>query len=259
MVRYLIFVFFYVFMLPALAHERSCDEVGGGRAYRPVELDGVVACFVYVEIPKEKQEQLSRDPDGIAAYSVSKSEGAMLVYEFPYAGTKGRINDVFSLSVGDVGGKVLFVIHSVEAPKSWDVASDIYDVAVMRVQVGRLVKDEKLSRFFSLGGDLLGAHGRSGYIYPYKERSAVVGVVRSPLFDFLYASSPVVGVVKEETFLYRGGVEPSEQDPKGMYLISGDEVMLEDSTAGWCKILYLGGGKEIKRWMQCKSATFSKR
>ncbi|MBO0494149.1 hypothetical protein [Pseudomonas sp. Marseille-Q1929] len=72
----------------------------------------------------------------------------MLVYDLPYAGTKGVINDVFAFSVADASEKVLFVVHSVEAPMSWDAVSDIHDVAVIRAQAGRLVKDEKLSRFF---------------------------------------------------------------------------------------------------------------
>ena len=258
MLKSLLFVLFCAWALPVIADEHLCAGVGSGLAYRPVELNGVVACFVYVEMPREKQGQLSRDPDGIAIYSVSKSEGRMLVYDLPYAETKGVISDVFAFSVTDAIEKVLFVVHSVEAPMSWDAVSDIYDVAVIRAQTGRLVKDEKLSRFFGLGGDLLDMHVKGGYVYPYKERRAVVGAVRSLLFDFICASVSVSGVVQEKAFLYGGDVEPSVQDPKGMYLIKGDKVMLEDSTAGWCKVSYLGGGKEIKRWMQCKSLIFGK-
>uniref|UniRef100_UPI00200C9B14 hypothetical protein n=1 Tax=Pseudomonas sp. MWU13-2100 TaxID=2935075 RepID=UPI00200C9B14 len=101
------------------------------------------------------EEKTSSDPDGVALYSVSKAEEPRLVYEFPYAWTKGKINDAFLLSEEGGHDKMLFVIHSIWTPRSWDPVSDVYDVSVIRLQDGALIRDQKLSRFFGMGGDLV--------------------------------------------------------------------------------------------------------
>lgn len=258
MLKVLFVAFFSTLAASSVAYGKSCDDIGFEQAYHSVNIRQVIVCFVYTKTPAEKDRQLSRDPDGIAAYSISQSEMPTLMYEFPYAGTKGEINDAFVLSVGSAAEEMLFVIHSVETPRSWDAVSNIYDVTVMRLRRGILVPDEKLSRFFSLGGDLIDAQGRAVYIYPYKERKAVVDSVRSPLFEFVYFSTPVLGVLQEKAFLYSGDGEPSVQDPQKMYLVKGDEVTLEDSTAGWCKVSYSGKKETITRWVQCRSVAFQR-
>jgi len=260
MIKLLSIVFFSASIATAVASDRTCSDIGLEQAYHPIEIQGVTACFVYTKTSLDYEEKTSVDPDGVAVYSVSKAEEPRLVYEFPYAWTKGKINDAFLLSVGGGDEKILFVIHSIWTPRSWDPVSDVYDVSVIRLQDGALIRDQKLSRFFDMGGDFVDAQERPTYIYPYKDKEAVEEAVRSPLFRVVHLSTPIEGVIQEKTFLYDdyGGSELSLNNSKRMYLIKGDRVTVKDSTAGWCKILYAGKAKPITMWAQCKTINFPK-
>lgn len=254
--KYLPFMLLYLLVCPNFAFGQMCDEVGMRQAYQSVNLVETTACFVYKKTPAEKEGQLSRDPDGIAIYSYSKSGGKNFIYEFPYAGTKGRINDAFVLFVSSVSKEMLFVIHSIEAPKAWDVLSDVYDVSVFVFEGGDLVRDEAYSGFFDMGGDMNNAEGLLSYVYPYKNKGSIENVVRSALFEVAGVSPFVGGVVTEKSFLYGGDFEPLIQEPSRMYLIKGDEVKVEASMAGWCKVSHITKIKPNTMWVQCKSIAF---
>ncbi|WP_458729731.1 hypothetical protein [Pseudomonas brenneri] len=257
MIKFLCGLLFFVSLSIAAEGDKVCSYLGDRQAYPSVLLDGVGVCFVYVETKPEYEGQLSKDPDGISAYSGLSSGKISIVYEFLYAGTEGRIENAFVLSAGSDSENMLFVIHSIEKPRSWDPVSDIYDVSVMVVRNGNLVRDEKLSRFFDMGGDFVDAQGRPTYIYPYKDRTSVETVVRSSLFKALRYSSSVEGTVREKSFFYGGEAEPSQHDRRKNYLIKDDKVTVDDSTGGWCRVTYAAKAIPITMWMQCKAITFS--
>ncbi len=240
-----------------VASDHECSELGFKQAFSSVNMDRVIACFVYVEENSQHEGQLSRDPDGISMYSMADLGKPVLVYQFPYAGTKGRVNDAFVLSVGGMSGDLLFVIHSMEAPSSWDSISDVYDVSVMRLQDESLVHDKKLSRFFDLGGDIVGVQGGGSYIYPYKDRGSIEKVIRSQLFEVVRSSASVKGTIKGKAFLYEGDAEPVIQDASKMYLVKGDQVAVVDAMAGWCKVIYSAKAKILTMWVQCSSVKFN--
>jgi hypothetical protein len=253
MIRLIGFLVF-IFVRNAVGSESFCNKAGLGQAYPPKDISGGVVCFVYTRTDEQYDGDFSKSPDGISVFFFRKSEGAKLVYEFPYAGTRGKINDAFFIPVGKKYGEVLFVIHSIETPRSWDPVSDVYDVSVIRFQGEVPILDKRLSRFFDMGGDFVDAQGQPTYFYPYKDRTAVEAAVRSPLFDVVRTSSSVEGVVREKSFLYRGDSEPSFKT--GMYLIKGDKVKVEDSTGGRCKVTYAAKLKSITMWIDCKSIFF---
>ena len=234
----------------------KCSGMGLREAYSSMELDRVNACIVYTKANLQSDAQLFRETDGISLYSVVLSEYPKLVYEFPYAGTEGTITDAFFLQVGG-GEEMLFVIHRIEAPRSWDSVSDIYDVSVFRLEGDNLLLDKNFTRFFDLGGDSVDEQGRSMYIYPYKDKKSVEAVVGSPLFYSIVADKEITGTILEKTFLFDGGSEPIKQSKAKMYLIEGDRVLVTDSTAGWCKVSYEAKIKMITKWAQCKSINFS--
>ncbi len=258
MIKFLLLILFFVSAATAVAGDRACSDIGLRQAYPSIEVRGITACFVYTKTDVQYEGQLSRDPDGISVYSISESEKPTLVYEFPYAGTEGKINDAFLLTVDGVHDEMLFVIHSIETPRSWESVSDVYDVSVIKLQGEVLIQDLKLSRFFRLGGDLVDTQGRPTYIYPYKDKKSVEETVRSPLFHAINASTPIEGTIQEKSFLYGGDSEPAMQDPSKMYLIKGDQITLEDSMAGWCKVSYAAKAKLIRMWVQCKTIDFPK-
>jgi hypothetical protein len=243
---------------PASASDRECNGLGLKQAFGFINIQKVTACFLYTETGAGREGQLSRDPDGVSVYSISESEKSALVYEFPYAGTKGKINDAFILSADDAHDEMLFVIHSIETPSSWDTTSDVYDVSVMKVKSGILVRDQVISRFFDFGGDLTDGYGIPYYVYPYKDRASVEKAIRSPVFKAVNSSDSITGTIKEKTFLYDGDTEPTLQAPSKMYLVKGDQITVKDSMAGWCKVSYAGKEKLIAMWVQCKSIAFPK-
>lgn len=247
------FIFLSTLVMPAFVFGHVCDGIGNGQAHKALSMGGMTACIVYEKAPILKDGQLSRDPDGLAIYSVSKSGAQKLIYEFAYAGTTGKINDVFVLYDDATSNEILFVIHSIEAPRSWDVLSDVYDVNVFVLMENGLIRDKHRSGFFDMGGDMSGSDGEVSYTYPYKDKESVEMVFRSGLFKVLHAPFAVGGIVKEKSLLY---AEPVMQEPSKMYLIKGDQVMIGESMAGWCKVLYRGKTKPITMWMQCKSIAY---
>jgi hypothetical protein len=232
------------------------DVEGQCQAYKSIAMNESSVCFVYFKSDSEGDQQILRVPDGIAIYTISKSKKPELVYEFPYAGTKGKIEDVFFLFVNDSAEKALVVIHSMQSPRSWDTKGDVYDVSVLRNKGGEIIRDERLSRFFNFGGDVIDAHGLLTYLYPYKDKKSIEGAIRSPLFRAFSSSAIITGTVIEKTFLYSGEAEPASQDPNKSYLVKGDRVTLEDSMAGWCKVSYKAHELRAK-WMQCRSIAFA--
>jgi hypothetical protein len=240
----------------AIASNEECRGIGLREAYNSMDVHGVKACFIYTKADVKTEGQLPRDSDEISLYSVISSENPKLVYEFPYAGTEGKITDAFFLPVDGMDEKMLFVIHRMETPRAWDPVSDIYDVSVIGLEGDTLLLDKKRTRFFDLGGDSVDEQGRSAYIYPYKDKKSVEEAVWSPLFHAITADKEITGTVLEKTFLYDGGSEPVQQSPTKMYLIDGDTVLVTDSMAGWCKVSYQSKIKIITKWAQCKSINF---
>lgn len=235
----------------------KCSGIGLREAYSSMELDKVNACIVYTKTSLQANAQLSRESDGISLYSVISSENPKLVYEFPYLGTGGVITDAFFLPVGEGREELLFVLHRMEIPRVWDPVSDIYDVSVFRLEADTLILDEKLTRFFHLGGDDVDKLGRTTYVYPYKDKKSVQKTAGSPLFYAILTGKVINGSIMEKAFLYDGGLEPLLQYSPKMYLIKGDKVLVGDSWGGWCKVSYQAKVKIVNKWMQCKSISFS--
>jgi hypothetical protein len=256
MIKLVIF-FGYLLVSTATAGSEGCSGIGLREAHSSMDVHGVKACFLYTKADVKTEGQLSRDPDEISLYSVIPSKDPELVYEFPYAGTEGAITDAFFLPVAGAVEEMLFVIHRMEAPRSWDPISDVYNVSVIRREGDALLLDKKRTRFFDLGGDTIDEQRRSTYIYPYKDKKSVEAAIGSPLFHSIIDNKKITGTILEKTFLYDGGSEPLPQNSSKMYLIKGDRVLVEDSMAGWCRVSYQAKVKIIAKWAQCKSINFS--
>jgi hypothetical protein len=240
-----------------ISNANRCSGIGLREAYRSMDVDRVNACIVYTKTNSQAEGKPSREPDGISIYSVALSGTPKFVYEFPYAGTEGRIIDAFFLPAKGGVEEMLFVIHRLEAPKSWDSASDVYNVSVLKREGDTLLLDQKRTRFFDLGGDTVDEYGHPTYTYPYKDKKSIETAIASPLFHTVAADEKVTGTIMEKTFLHGGDSEPLPQHSSKMYLIKGDLVLVEDTTAGWCRVSYQTKVKTIKRWAQCKSINFS--
>jgi hypothetical protein len=250
------FILNLVFIGTAVAGGSECSDLGLQQAYGPLSFSGGKVCFLYTKPDTAYEGDLSRAPDSISVYSIFETGAHQLIYELPYAGTPGKINDALFISVDGKSDEMLFVLHSFEKPTSWDPVSDIYGVSVVGFKEGNPVQEKTLSRFFDLGGDMINSQGKFFYTYPYKDRRSVIGIVDSPVFRVVTSPAPVRGVIKEKAFLYGGENEPTTQDPSKMYLVRGDKVAVKDSMAGWCKVNYKSKSNEIRMWVQCKSIVY---
>jgi hypothetical protein len=258
MIRFLLPVFLIFSFITVGATEIACKDVKLNQAFQAISMKGEVACFFYKKDSSQLENGFENDPYGVSVYSVRGAESSSFMYELPYAGTAGKINDVFRLFVNGSNDERIFVIHSFEAPGSWDVVGDVYNVSVIKHHNGALVHDTKLSRFFDLGGDVFDSNGRPIYIYPYKDRSSVEKAILTPIFQVINSSAVVEGVINQKTFLYAGDSEPSMHDSSKAYLIEGDRVTVTDSMAGWCKISYPVKEGPAFKWVQCGAITFKK-
>lgn len=244
-----------IYFETAVAGSETCDDTGLRIAYQALEIEGSLLCFLYTPNKVEGvRHDLSLDPDGISLYSIDASGQAGLVYQLAYAGTKGKIKGAFFSLVGN--SKLIFVIHSMEAPSSWDVVGDVYSVSVIGFDGEKLVVDLSLSRFFDLGGDSVNAQGEITHIYPYKDQVSVERAIRSPIFNSVKTSTPINAIVREKTALYGGDLEPATWQISHKYAFKNDRVTLEDSTAGWCKISYVASIEPSKMWLSCDAIYF---
>ncbi|MBN6149860.1 hypothetical protein JR065_05875 [Xanthomonas sp. AmX2] len=251
--------FLFLASAPAVAattastDSQICDSAGRDQAYPPIRAYGATVCFLYIEKVAGRKSPLSVDPPGIAIYSISQDGKLTLAYELPYAGTSGKIDDAFLLSVHGDPNKRLFVIQSTDTPSTWEIISRAYDVTVMKFSNGTISQDKSASHFFDGGGDFADTKGGLTYQFPYKDRKSIERAVISPLFQLAHSSTQVEGKIKERTLLYHG---PYLHEVSKMYLIKDDHVKVEDSTAGWCKVSYLSKKRTITMWVQCKNILF---
>ena len=236
-----------------------CSDIGLRSAYKPVTFGDSWMCFVYTsDMSEANGKNISVDPDGLAIYSVAKGRRPQLVYDLPYAGTAGKINDAFVVAFDGDEDKKLFVLHSAEAPGSWDAVGDVYDVSVINIGSSEVVLDRALSRFFDLGADIVDAGGGIKFFYPYKDRRSVEKAINSPIFRSIRTSLPVDGVVTGKTLIYNGALEPATWEPSIKYVAKGVHVTLEDSSAGWCKVSFTENLKRSQMWLLCEAVEFSK-
>lgn len=247
-------VLFLTALEQASAH--ACDGLGLDSAYRSISMEGVTACFLYTKTNKLEKNQLSIDPDGLTLYSISEFQKPKLIYEFPYAGTKGEIQDAFIASVDGGPDRRLFVIHRIETPSSWESTSEIHDVIAIKLEHNILTLDKHVSRFFDMGGDLIDSSGNVIYRHPYKNKASIKTALNSSLFNAANSASRLEGVIRENTFLYEGDHAPAIQDRSKIYLTKGDLVVLKDSVAGWCKVSHAGKVKTVEMWAQCQAIAF---
>lgn len=247
----------FLCLITAANASELCGEVGVRIAYEPLMVEGALLCFLYTNnTPGPDSNKLSVEPDGISILSMAKGRKPKLVYDLPYAGTVGKINDAFVIATNGNQDKRLFVLHSAEAPSTWDAVGDVYDVSVIDVGKNEIVLDKTLSRFFDMGADIGDSKGRIKFYYPYKDRRSVEKAISSPIFRSVRTSTSVDGVVSGKTLIYGGDLEPANWEPSKKYLLKGSRVTVEDSMGGWCKVSLKKGAEQFRKWLLCDAVVF---
>ncbi|GAB3052487.1 hypothetical protein [Stenotrophomonas tumulicola] len=231
----------------ANASALPCDALPQEAASKPVEANGTVFCFVHARPQDEAPGSAPSGPAAISVYASRQGAPATFVYELPYSGTDSVVDDAF-LANGRSAGEQVVIIHSSDAPSTFEITGKLHDVTVLDVSGKHPVVSEKARKFFDIGGDVADASGNITFHYPYKTRQPVIAALDSPIFN-ASASNPVAAQVKDKAFLYP---EPDSRVASKAYVIKGDTVSVQDASGGWCQVSYQGKSKAIVRWMQCE-------
>lgn len=74
--------------------------------------------------------------------------------------------------------------------------------------------------------------------------------IRSPFAKLMSDRSSIPVKVRFKAYLYD---ESSIRGKTKKYLIEGDRAVVEEVTAGWCKVNYVKGRKITKMWLLCSA------
>ncbi|HIC7207782.1 hypothetical protein [Burkholderia stabilis] len=229
-----------------------CSDIQGEQIYPSLNITGGLVCFVREPILDNKTG-VPIGLDGISLYYAAngnvpvEAEGRGLLYD----DTPGEIIDAFSMKVGHDHREKVFVIHSFEVRYSLvesNSSGKFYSVSVFEPVGNILHQDERSTDWFGVGYSWLSDGQRRVWKFPYQSRKDVQQALESNFASLMSEGKGIPVRVKSKTYLFDGS---SIRNKTKKYLIEGDEAMVEEVTAGWCKINYSSGVKPIKMWLMC--------
>lgn len=156
----------------------------------------------------------------------------------PFLASTGQVRAAFFADAKDGEDKKLFIIHSVEIISDTGInySGDYYTVHVYSKTPDGYIRNDHLSNYFGVGGDvLLNLDGNElKYRFPYKTPDAIVKKLESSSYRKWVAGEQINLTVKGKTIIYSS---PNTADVTRMYLVGGDKVLQESIEAGWVKIM----------------------
>lgn len=200
---------------------------------------------------KDMSYQMGIDVNYIDCSSKSKK----LVGQLPYLADTGQVRAAFFADVKGSSERELFVIHSVGIHSDTGVrySGEYYSVHVYKKSKDGYSRDERVSKYFGEGGDIL-ADDYQNLIceFPYKDQLSVSNKLATPVFSKWNEGVPVQLTINKKSKIYSS---PVFDDVTRMYLVSGDRVQQEAVEAGWLSIMFkTPKGKEIRGWILCGDA-----
>ncbi|MCC8392453.1 hypothetical protein LJ656_07620 [Paraburkholderia sp. MMS20-SJTR3] len=248
-------IFLLIVLLSSSAFAKSpCADIRGKQSYPPLNITGGAVCFVQEAISDDKTGAPS-GLDGISLYYISngnvpvKANGRGLLYDE----TPGEIVDAFSMNVGRDHREEIFVIHSMDVRDSLvepNSSGKFYSVSVFYPSGNTLLRDDHASDWFGADYSWLSDGKRVIYKFPYQSKKDVQQAIESPFALFMIDNGNIPVRVKSKSYLFE---EPNVRSETKKYLIVGDQAAVEQITAGWCQVNYLGGTRPIKMWLMCSA------
>ncbi|MEE5129847.1 hypothetical protein V2J82_05285 [Pseudomonas alliivorans] len=236
------------------AFSTAACERPNGKAFDSLSVGDGAIVFDFVPVDDNSGIARSGDQLGINVYHVKCSDGTKsLVGDLPYLAATGLVRAAFLADTGS--GSELFVIHSVDirSDAGMRYSSDYYSVHVYRPTASGYTKDERLSRYFGDGADVLNEdYKRELYTFPYKNQLSILAKLNSDAYRRWRSGSSVKLVINTKAFLHEA---PTLADKTRMYLVAGDQVQQIGVEAGWLSVSYRTvKGKVIDGWIQCSDA-----
>lgn len=231
-------------------------EIPESKAYPSVATGNGAFIFELVPIEDEVASGSSSSPLGIdISYFDCAVKTKQLVGQLPYLAETGEVRAAFLAEVKGVPKAELFVVHSVGIHSDTGVkySGEYYSVHVYKKEPGGYSRDERVSRYFGEGADILTDDYKGLlYVFPYKDQLSVSNKLATPAFSKWNEGVPVQLTINKKSKIYSS---PVFDDVTRMYLIAGDKVQQEAVEAGWLSVMFkTPKGKEIRGWILCGDA-----
>lgn len=231
-------------------------EFSDGKAFPSLTVEEGAIVFDLVSIEKEPGDASAGEQLGIDVNFLNCNDGSKkIIGQLPFLADTGKVRAAFFTDAEQDEVNELFVIHSVEIRSDAGVrySGDYYTVVVYRKNHDGYVQDDRLTKYFGSGGDILdNDYQEFLYVFPYKDQSSISDKLASRSYKEWRSGKPVNLVVNRKSPLY---ISPVLADITGMYLVAGDKVKQESVEAGWLSVLYrTAKGNVIRGWIQCANA-----
>ncbi|AZD11349.1 hypothetical protein C4K26_5991 [Pseudomonas chlororaphis] len=173
----------------------------------------------------------------------------------PFLAATGQVHAAFFADAKDGGGEKLFIIHSVEIASDTGInySGDYYTVHVYAKSSAGYIRDDRISNYFGVGGDILLDINDTVLKcrFPYKTSEEIVKRLESDLYRKWVAGEKINLKIQSKTAIYSS---PNTADVTRMYLVGGDMVLREGIEAGWVKVMFkTPKNKEVRGWIMCKA------
>ncbi|WP_085579005.1 MULTISPECIES: hypothetical protein [unclassified Pseudomonas] len=233
----------------------ACD-VPESKAYHSISTKGGTIVFDLVPIESEASGDGSSSQKGIdVSYIDCVSKAKRLVGQLPYLADTGQVRAAFFVDIEGGSESEFFVIHSVGIHSDIGVkySGEYYSVHVYKKSEDGYSRDERISKYFGEGGDILNDDYQGLlYAFPYKDQLSVINKLATPAFSKWNEGVPVQLTINKNAKIYSS---PVFDDVTRMYLIAGDKVQQEAVEAGWLSVMFkTPKGKEIRGWILCGDA-----
>ncbi|HGF4013757.1 hypothetical protein [Burkholderia cenocepacia] len=232
--------------------ESTCADIRGQQNYPPLNIGSGSICFIQEPVldPKTKE---SIGADAISLYYIAnggvpvKAEGRGLLYD----DTPGKIVDAFSSSIDRGHTENIFVIHSMNVRSSLvepNSSGKFYSVSVFDLVDKKLRRDERASEWFGADYSWLSDGRNIIYKFPYQSRNDVLRAIDSQFSSLMSNGKKIPVVVNKKSYLFD---DSSIKNKTRKYLIKGDHAVVEDVSAGWCRVNYSSGKAPLDMWIMC--------
>ena len=241
-----------IFFCGAAYAESTCADLHGQQNYPPLKMASGVICFVQEPVidPKTKEPI---GTDAISLYYIAnggvpvKAEGRGLLYD----NTPGKIVDAFSSRIGHGRNESVFVIHSMEVRNSLvepNSSGKFYSVSVFDLIDKGLRRDERASGWFGADYSWLSNGRNIIYKFPYQSKIDVLHGIESPFAPLMNGGNKIQVIINKKSYLFD---DSSVKSRSSKYLIKGDRAVVEDVSAGWCRVNYSSGKVPLDMWLMC--------
>ncbi|WP_269508463.1 hypothetical protein [Burkholderia sp. IMCC1007] len=230
----------------------TCGDIRGRQNYPPLNITTGTICFVREPVLDQRTRE-SIGADAISLYYIAnggipvKADGRGLLYD----DTPGKIIDAFASSIGHGRNESIFVIHSINIRSSLvepNSSGEFYSVAVFDLIDNKLRRDERASGWFGADYSWLSNGRNIFYKFPYQSKSDVLRGINSEFSSLIGDGNKIPVVVNRKSYLFE---DSSIKSKTRKYLIKGDRAVVEDVSAGWCRVNYSSGNTPLHMWLMC--------